>query len=162
MPTPLHPPKAALQDYMDQLAPRLQRLACYYARRLRLDRDDLLQEARQGAIEGWRKLDPRIGSPPQFLIRCARWRLLSYARRARTRAMLTLDHDIARPDPWLASADARLDLEMTSLAPVQRRVVDCLLAGMTWREAGAAIGCTSANIAYHVRIIRRALSGRPT
>ena len=30
-----------------------------------------------------------------------------------------------------------------------------LLAGFTWREAGDALGCTSANIAYHVRQIRR-------
>jgi hypothetical protein len=25
----------------------------------------------------------------------------------------------------------------------------------TWREAGAALGCTSANVAYHMRHIRR-------
>jgi len=30
-----------------------------------------------------------------------------------------------------------------------------LLRGLTWRETGHALGCTSANIAYHVRQIRR-------
>ena len=37
----------------------------------------------------------------------------------------------------------------------QRAILDCLLAGLTWREAGSVLGCTSANIAYHVRQIRR-------
>jgi DNA-binding NarL/FixJ family response regulator len=37
----------------------------------------------------------------------------------------------------------------------QRAILDCLLAGLTWRETGHALGCTSANIAYHVRQIRR-------
>jgi DNA-directed RNA polymerase specialized sigma24 family protein len=37
----------------------------------------------------------------------------------------------------------------------QRAVLGCLLAGLTWREAGAALGCTSANVAYHMRHIRR-------
>ena len=37
----------------------------------------------------------------------------------------------------------------------QRAVLACLMDGLTWREAGRALGCTSANIAYHVRHIRR-------
>jgi DNA-directed RNA polymerase specialized sigma24 family protein len=29
------------------------------------------------------------------------------------------------------------------------------MAGRTWREAGDALGCSSANVAYHMRRIRR-------
>lgn len=154
--------KAPLAEYLDYLAPRLQRMAGYYARRLRLDRDDLLQEAHLGVFCAWLKLDSRIGSPPQFLLRCARWRLLSYARKCRAHSTTSLGHDTARLDAALAAADTRLDLEAMaqSLKPMQRRVLSCLLSGMTWREAGQAMGCTPANIAYHVRMIRRALSAR--
>jgi DNA-directed RNA polymerase specialized sigma24 family protein len=41
------------------------------------------------------------------------------------------------------------------LKATQRAVLRCLLDGLTWREAGHALGCSSANIAYHVRQIRR-------
>ena len=41
------------------------------------------------------------------------------------------------------------------LSVTQRAVLACLLAGLTWREAGDLLGCSSANIAYHVRRIRR-------
>lgn len=152
--------KASLAVCFDHAAPRLRRMAWYYARRLRLDGDDLLQEACRGLIEGWQKLDPRIGSPPQFLIRCARWRLLSYARKCRRHPTFPLEQDTAQTDRELEAMDVALDLESAAhgLTGVQRQVVDCLLAGMTWREAGDAMGCTSANIAYHVRSIRRALS----
>jgi len=39
-------------------------------------------------------------------------------------------------------------------AVAEGRVLNCLLDGMTWREAGDALGCTSANIAYYVRQIK--------
>jgi DNA-directed RNA polymerase specialized sigma24 family protein len=42
---------------------------------------------------------------------------------------------------------------LSRLTPIQRKIVTCLLAGFTWREAGTALGCTSANVAYHVRRI---------
>ena len=44
---------------------------------------------------------------------------------------------------------------MGRLKAPQKAILDCLMAGLTWREAGTALGCTSANIAYHMRQIRR-------
>jgi len=56
-------------------------------------------------------------------------------------------------DPALSGASTR---EFVSqLKASQRDVLECLLAGLTWREAGTVLGCTSANVAYHVRQIRR-------
>ncbi len=44
---------------------------------------------------------------------------------------------------------------LSRLNTTQRRVLACLAAGLTWREAGRVLGCTSANVAYHVRRIRQ-------
>jgi hypothetical protein len=33
-------------------------------------------------------------------------------------------------------------------------MMECLVSGLTWREAGERLGCPSANIAYHIRTIR--------
>jgi DNA-directed RNA polymerase specialized sigma24 family protein len=41
------------------------------------------------------------------------------------------------------------------LKPTQRAILRYLLFGMTWREAGDGLGCSSANVAYHVRQIQR-------
>ena len=149
-------PKTALRVYVGQLTPRLERVAGFYARQAGLDRDDLLQEAFCGMIEAWQCNDERIGEPRQFLIGHARWRLLSYARRARYRRMPRIPGDLPRVDEQLAAADLRLDIAFAQLqmTPVQQRIVACLCAGMTWREAGRRLSCTSANIAYHVRQIR--------
>jgi DNA-binding NarL/FixJ family response regulator len=41
-----------------------------------------------------------------------------------------------------------------SLKTTQRQVLECLMLGLTWREAGDRLGFTSANVAYHVRQIQ--------
>jgi RNA polymerase sigma-70 factor (ECF subfamily) len=41
------------------------------------------------------------------------------------------------------------------LQMTQRVVLHCLMRGLTWRETASVLGCTSANVAYHVRQIRR-------
>ena len=63
------------------------------------------------------------------------------------------DAGVTRADEILASAAAGEFRAL--LKPTQRAVLDCLLDGLTWREAGRVLGCTSANIAYYVRQIRR-------
>jgi RNA polymerase sigma-70 factor (ECF subfamily) len=42
------------------------------------------------------------------------------------------------------------------LSEMQWRILRGLMEGYTWREVGALVGCTSANVAYHVRRIREA------
>jgi len=151
--------RAALTAVAGALRPRLEKMAAYYARRCGEDPDDLLQEAWLGLLEALPEVDLRIGSPEQFLIRHARWRLLDWIKRARLRRCLSLDAEPALPERGslpghdLSGATVRDFLER--LPPLHRSLLRCLLAGLTWREAGRVLGCTSANVAYHMRRIRR-------
>ena len=149
----------ATQVLVDSLRPRLARMALYYARCCGEDPDDLLQEAWAGMLEALPALDLSIGEPEQYLIRHARWRLLDAIKRARVRRCAPLAEPeadwLGRPDLDSALAAACVSEFARRLKDSQRAVLDCLLAGLTWREAGSALGCTSANIAYYVRQIRR-------
>jgi len=140
---------------IESLRPRLEKMAGYYGRRCGEDRDDLLQEGWLGVLESLPDLDTTIGNPQHYLILRARWRMLDFTRRQRIRRCLALDDSesgqLARPFvSGVLESDFRKHLK-----PGQRRVLDCLVSGLTWREAGAALGCSSPNIAYHVREIRR-------
>src|SRR5436190_17802705 len=77
---------AATEAVVAHLRPRIARMAGYYARTSGEDADDLLQEAWLGLLEALPALDVRIGSPEQYLIQRARWRLLDAIKRARRRA----------------------------------------------------------------------------
>jgi len=147
----------ATEAVIRALRPRLTRMAAYYARHTGEDPDDLLQEAWVGLLEALAEVDITIGSPGQYLIKHARWRLLNVVKRERVRRCLPLEEDAiichSGPEHALSSACA-FDFQRR-LNSMQGAVLGCLLRGMTWREAGAALGCTSANIAYHVRQIRR-------
>jgi RNA polymerase sigma-70 factor (ECF subfamily) len=134
-------------------------MAAYYAYRCGEDADDLLQEAWLGLLDALPSLDARIGSPEQYLIRRAKWRLLDAVKRSRVRrcASLVEEGGEAAPDPEPDEAlDHAVVVEFLSqLQANQRAVLECLLDGLTWREAGRVLGCTSANVGYHVRQIRR-------
>jgi len=141
------------------LKTRVARMAAYYARCASEDADDLAQEAWLGLLEALPRLDMSIGDPEQFLVRHARWRLLDSIKRARVRRTASLD-ETAGAENMLDHAPDMLGGLWASefvqeLPGTQKAVLQCLLAGLTWREAGAQLGCSSANIAYHVRQIRR-------
>ena len=150
--------RLATEAVVDALQPRLARMASYYARCSGEDPDDLLQEAWLGLLESLPDVNMGIGSPEQYLIQRAKWRLLNAIRRAKVRRCLHFDElEIAAPE---ASAETAVGEAFTGdftrrLNTTQRAVLGCLLAGYTWREAGRALGCSSANVAYHVRQIRR-------
>jgi RNA polymerase sigma-70 factor (ECF subfamily) len=133
-------------------------MSAHYARRCGEDADDLLQEAWLGILEALPRLDISIGQPDQYLLRHARWRVLDAVKRARLRRCVPLDDFQAErlPAREPQPGDAMMLREFArTLKQGQRAVLGCLLAGLTWREAGAALGCTSANVAYHMRHIRR-------
>ena len=147
---------AARAAVVEDLRPRLERMAAYYARRCGEDGDDLLQEAWLGLLDALPSLDLRIGRPEQYLIQRAKWRLLDAVKRARLRRCAPLEDDA--PPVWAlddALESAAVREFSRGLKASQRAVLDCLLAGLTWREAGNVLGCTSANVAYHVRQIRQ-------
>ena len=150
---------AATEAVVDSLRPRIERMAAYYARRCGEDADDLLQEAWLGLIEALPALDLRIGSPEQYLIRRAKWRMLDAVKRARVRRCAALEEEaldlVAGGAQEEAVGRACVREFMGRLKAPQKAILDCLMAGLTWREAGTALGCTSANIAYHMRQIRR-------
>jgi DNA-directed RNA polymerase specialized sigma24 family protein len=152
----------AVAQLTQRLRPRLSRMAQYYARCTGEDRDDLLQEAWQAVLEHLPALDPTIGCPLQHLIKRARWRILTYVRAARLRRCQPLPDAL----PQLAAGAAcglsmvvvlNLDLAdfHASLCATQQAVLTALLSGMTWRQVAQVLGCTSPNIAYHVRQIRK-------
>lgn len=150
---------AALRRLVATLRPRLVRMAAYYARCADENPDDLLQDAWVGLLEALPMLDTNIGSPEQYLIQQARWRLLDSIKRARVRRCASLEdvflEVLIADDLEQAQAQACVSDFADRLKDTQRAVLDCLLRGLTWREAGDALGCTSANIAYHVRQIQR-------
>jgi len=142
---------------VDALRPRVTKMAFHYARRCREDPDDLLQEAWVGLLEALPALDLDIGSPEQYLVSRARWRLLDAIKREHVRRCASLDdvadEHVCRMETGASTASAAEFIR--SLSRTQRAVLGCLLAGLSWREAGEFLGCTSPNIAYHVRQIRR-------
>ena len=144
------------------LRPRLEKMAGYYARLTNNDADDLLQEAWLGLLESLPRLDLQIGCPQQYLIQQARWRLLDASRRATRQPCVSVSDDEDLLDELGADcielesmlAERTVEEFVRGLNPMQRMVLRCLLRGMTWRETGVALGCSSANVAYHVRKIR--------
>jgi RNA polymerase sigma factor (sigma-70 family) len=150
----------AVDALVHTLRPRIVKMAAYYARCTGEDADDLLQEAWLGLLEALPALDLRIGQPEQHLIQRARWRLLDAVRRARVRRCAPLDEveesRLAEADPEAGLGAACVSEFAGRLKTTQRAVLGGLMAGLTWREVGTALGCTSANVAYHVRQIRRA------
>jgi len=145
----------ALRTLSKTLNPRLTRMAAYYARRCREDAGDLEQEAWLGVLEALPRLDVRIGDPEQSLLKYARWRLLDSIRRSLLHDPPSeLSEDIVCNCAYQDVLDTvNVNDFLSRLTPVQERIAICLLAGFTWREAGDRLGCTSANVAYHVRRI---------
>ena len=149
----------ATQRLVEEMRPRISKMASYYSRRCGEDADDLAQEAWLSLLEALPQLDLAIGQPEQYLIARARWRMLDTVKRERVRRCDSLDDDLLDlsrpPSPDAVLAAACVSEFAAGLKPTQRRVLGFLLLGLTWREAGERLGCASANIAYHVRIIRR-------
>lgn len=142
-------------DILDSLKTRIEKMAAYFGRRCGVDEEDLRQEAWLAVLEMLPRLDRTVGSPEQHLLKRARWRILDTIRRQRRRLHLPL----ADLEPQSASyLDSRHNLDLSLLQSrltiMQQRIVRALLEGYTWREVGDLIGCTSANVAYHVRKIR--------
>lgn len=147
----------AREKLVEILRPRIVSMASYYGRKCGEDADDLLQEAWIGILEALPNLDMSIGSPEQHLILRAKWKLLDAVRRERVRRCTSLDalnlefeeDKIPAPDQAVESLEF-----LNTLPPFRRAVLKYLMEGLTLREIGKALGCSSANIAYHVKSIR--------
>lgn len=171
----------AAQDRLrETLRPRLESLAGYYASRTGMDSADLLQEAWVAVFEALPTVDVTVGTPTQFLLKHARWQILDHIRWNKRRSHDALDETFDETveagegamgagsgQPDTSDVEAKIiveDLERR-LNARQRAVLHGLMEGHTWRQIGDTLGCTSANVAYHVRGIRQAysemLAGKP-
>lgn len=165
---------AVAQDRLrESLRPRLESLAGYYASRTGMDPADLLQEAWVAVFEALPTVDVTVGTPSQYLLKHARWQILDHIRWNKRRSHEALDDtltetvEVAENNfavsgsgalPSAQDVEARLlveDLERR-LNQRQKAILHGLLDGHTWRQIGDSLGCTSANVAYHVRGIRQA------
>jgi RNA polymerase sigma factor (sigma-70 family) len=131
--------------------PRLARMVHHYARRTGEDADDLLQEAWIIFFEALAQVDTAIGQPEHYLLRRTRWGVVDALRRARLRRAEPLED---APEPSDQACEVPLADFLERLTEAQRRVASGLLAGLTFRELGSQLDCTSANIAYHVQKLR--------
>lgn len=148
----------ALEAVVEALRPTIAKLASYYAQRSGEDADDLLQEALVALLEAVHVVNIDIGRPEQYLIKRAKWRVLDVIKRSRVRRSAPLDDEpIELEDSGAQNAfqDVLIQEFACQLNATQRAVLEYLLGGHTLREVGKALGCTSANIAYYIRQIRR-------
>ena len=140
---------------VNDLEARIEKMAAYFGRRCGADADDLRQEAWIAVLETLPRLDLSVGTPEQHLLKRAKWRILDSIRFQRRRQHLALDDAIpsgaAYCDPQAGADIGRI---LQDLTPIQKRILRALMEGYTWREVGTLVGCTSANVAYHVRRIR--------
>lgn len=174
---------AAQDKLREVLRPRMESLAGYYASRTGMDSADLLQEAWVAVFEALPTVDVTVGTSAQFLLKHARWQILDHIRWNKRRSHDALDESFSETLPdteervgcsgstQLGTADVEVkmfvqDLEQR-LSQRQKAILHGLMEGHTWRQIGDSLGCTSANVAYHVRGIRQvysdmlAQSGRP-
>jgi RNA polymerase sigma factor (sigma-70 family) len=157
----------------ETIRPRLESLAGYYASRTGMDANDLLQEAWVAVFEALPSLDVTIGTPVQYLLKQARWQILDHIRWNKRRSHDALDdlymETMGEEDSHFGVSsgyrntdDVEADLLVSDLErrlnDRQRVILKGLLKGDTWRQIGEDMGCTSANVAYHVRGIREAYS----
>ena len=156
---------AAAQDSLrERLRPRLESLAGYYAARTGMDPADLLQEAWLAVFEALPTVDTSIGTPSQFLLRHARWQILDHIRWNKRRSCEPLDTGDDSVADTFAHGGGTSEVETKMMVADlerrlnerQRHILKGLMAGRTWRQIGDSMGCTSANVAYHVRGIREA------
>jgi RNA polymerase sigma factor (sigma-70 family) len=148
----------ARQRLVAALRPRLTSMARYYARCCHEDYDDLLGEAWFAVFDALGITNLSIGEPDQFLLKRARWRILDYIKWARRRRCGEYEPD-REPETTADVAPAVVEEALIAkiaegLSDTQQAVLQHLLRGETWREVAGHLGCSSANVAYHVRQIR--------
>jgi RNA polymerase sigma factor (sigma-70 family) len=141
------------------LQPRLVSMARYYARRGNLDFEDLLQEAWCAVFEALPETRLHIGSPEEYLLRRARWAILDYLKWSLRRQMAPLDDHQSEGADSTSEAETVLRMAVDKLAermtPMQQSVLDMLIAGESCTSAADRLGCTTANVSYHLGQVRR-------
>jgi RNA polymerase sigma factor (sigma-70 family) len=149
---------AAREEISELLRERVLRTAGHYASVTGMDREDLQQEMWLGMLMGLQQVDVTIGDPLCYLFLRGKWRLLEAIRRSERERAESLESGASVPDRahfedeihsrWLA---ARL---WADLRGPQRAILQGLMQGYLQEELAQELGCTAANVSYHVRKIR--------
>ena len=151
--------RQALHTLIQKLTPRLDKIAAFYAARSNEETDELRQVAWLGVLEALPEVNVDIGQPEEFLLQRGRWQVLDFLKWNHRRQCESLDPLIDNLSTdgveHTAVTAAFMDQLRTRLSETQRSVLGHLLQGCTWRETASFLGCTSANVAYHVRAIKR-------
>ena len=146
-----------------ELRPRLASMARYYSRRGNLDADDLMQEGWCAIFEALPETRLHIGSPQEYLLRRARWAILDYLKWSLRRQMGALEDYQEADEGAETEAETVLRLAVDRLAekmtPMQQSVLDLLIAGESCTGAAERLGCTTANVSYHLGQVRRQMQG---
>ncbi len=145
----------ARDELIRQLMPRIERIARRYAWIDGVDQDDLKQEACIGVIEGLDRVDTRIGTPSEFLMKLARWRLLDCLKKILRQKREMLQEVEPESTELESGPDFEFDLLAGKLTGQQRVILQYLVQGYTWREIGAELGFTAANVSHHLKKIRK-------
>ncbi|MFN3648300.1 MAG: sigma factor [Armatimonadota bacterium] len=148
----------AREQISELLRDRVLRTAGHYAALTGMDRDDLQQEMWLGMMLGLQQVDVNIGDPLCYLFLRGKWRLLEAIRRSQRERAESLEAGAAIPERksfeedvfsrWLAGQLS------TRLRGPQRDILHGLLQGCLQEELAQSLGCTAANVSYHVRKIR--------
>jgi DNA-directed RNA polymerase specialized sigma24 family protein len=150
--------ETARQEIHDLLRDRVTRTAGHYASLTGMDRDDLQQEMWLGMLLGLQQVDVNIGDPLYYLFLRGKWRLLEAIRRSERERADSLDAEVSVPDRVIFEDEVCsrwMTLRLASrLRGPQRTILHGLLQGHLQEELAQTLGCTAANVSYHVRKIR--------
>lgn len=153
------------EQISELLRDRVVRTAGHYASITGMDREDLQQEMWLGMMLGLQSVDVTIGDPLYYLFLRGKWRLLEAIRRSERERADSLDAGAPVPDRVRFEDEVWSRWEAVRLAGrlrgPQQAILYGLLEGYLQEELAQSLGCTAANISYHVRKIRegfRALS----
>jgi RNA polymerase sigma factor (sigma-70 family) len=149
---------SAREHISELLRERVLRTAGHYASLTGMDHEDLQQEMWLGMMLGLQQVDVTIGDPLYYLFLRGKWRLLEAIRRSERERADSLETTAAVADRvvfeeevchrWLAG---RLQARLRG---PQQAILKGLLQGYLQEELAQSLGCTAANVSYHVRKIR--------
>lgn len=148
----------ARQQIHDLLRDRVARTAGHYASLTGMDREDLQQEMWVGMLIGLQQVDVTIGDPLYYLFLRGKWRLLEAIRRSERERADSLDTGISVADRVIFEDEVCSRWMTVQLAArlrgPQQKILQGLLQGHLQEELAQSLGCTAANVSYHVRKIR--------
>ncbi len=144
----------AQEELFKKLSPRIDKIVQKYAWIDGIEEDDLRQEAYVAVMECLSRVDVRIGSSSEYLLKFARWRLLDCLKKL-LRQKRELPREDPKPEDSHPEPAAQMELLDARLNGIQKQILSYLMEGYTWREIGSKMGFTAANVSYYLKQIRK-------